>query len=51
MFGENHRNRGTIKCPDILMEGMVNFGDFGRFEVIGGNWNYRRFTWQFLKSF
>ena len=26
-------------------------GDFERFEVIGGNWNYRRFTWQFLKSF
>ena len=19
--------------------------------MIGGNWNYRRFTWQFLKSF
>ena len=24
MFGERHRNRGAIKCLDILMEGMVD---------------------------
>ena len=23
MFGERHRNRGAIKCLDILMEEMV----------------------------
>ena len=24
MFGEKDWNRGAIKCPDILMEGMVD---------------------------
>ena len=24
MFGEKHWNMGTIKCLDILMEGMVD---------------------------
>ena len=25
MFGERHRNRGAIKCLDILMEGIVDY--------------------------
>ena len=51
MFEEKHHNRGAIKCLDIMMEGMVDYYDFGRFEVIHWNWNYCRFTWQSMKSF
>ena len=32
MFGEKHWKRGAVKCPDTLMEGMVDYrrlGDFG----------------------
>ena len=53
MFGEEHWNRGAIKCLDTMMEGMVDYRRLGdlHFEVICWNWNYYRFYLAITKSF
>ena len=45
--------QGAVKCLDTLMEGMADYRRLGdlQFEEICWNWNFCRFTWQFMKSF
>ena len=53
MVGEKHWNRGGIKYPDTLMEGMVDYQRLGdlQFEEICWNWSCCRFYLAITKSF